>query len=237
MERIFPAPSSLRSARLPPESKRISRPVVFALQEVRGAAVVEAEDFIRKVQALRDYRKTLLDPIADLRVDLSMRKEVDVARRALGTQGTGVFTITSCSDGSRALLPLVLEDAGAVVGHADAGRETAFIVGRTEIERHGSLALQSGMVRADGKSTGVGVCPAVVGRNTKSIQHAGKESKVLDVSRLEAIKLRVDSVDDVVQVVPGVGAVVGISWAECRVVNIIDGRAQLLVEKPPWISP
>ena len=55
---------------------------------------------------------------------------------------------------------------------------------------------------------------------------------MLDVSGLHAVELRIHAVDDVIQMISRIYVVIRIGRAERRVVDVIDGGAQLLVKEP-----
>src|SRR5580698_6123202 len=114
------AKTVLFPARLPAQSERVRRVVILALGDVPGAAVVEAEDHVGKVQSLPKNRQRPLHAEAGLRIDLQVGIEVIVADWSFGPEVSGIFTSGLGGIRGRALLPLVLVNARAVVRCAKA---------------------------------------------------------------------------------------------------------------------
>ena len=75
----------------PPETERVSRPVVFALDGVLLAAVVEAEDFVIKIEELRHGTDATRfgKEIAHLGIDLGVRVNVGVGLRPFNSARGG----------------------------------------------------------------------------------------------------------------------------------------------------
>ena len=109
------------------------RPVSYT--HLVGTSVVKSEDFVVQIQTVDNHGEALPHPNAALRVQLQVRVEVSVAEGTLYSK-------------LRTVLVLVSVDAGAVVREADAQRNPAAVVGRTEIPGVGSLALERGIVGA-----------------------------------------------------------------------------------------
>src|SRR5207253_7517124 len=66
--------------RRPADARGNSRPVVFALDHVLRAAVVEAENLVVDIQAIHDELKAIRQSHAALGIELQMRVEIVVAR-------------------------------------------------------------------------------------------------------------------------------------------------------------
>jgi hypothetical protein len=86
------------------------------------AALVEAEDFVIKVEAGGDEAEAVA-----LRIDLDVGVEVDVAERTVDSS-------------RRAILILVALDAGLVVGNAHPQGVAPVIVSRADVEHVGRIA-------------------------------------------------------------------------------------------------
>src|SRR5215831_1849810 len=118
-----------------PHSSREGWFVVFTLDHILRASVVEAENLIVQVQSVGVNGKVACDLVASLGVDLVMRIEIGVATGALHTAGRqvcrsyGNYAVRSRLQ----ILELVGKDHCVVVSHAHAQRELLGIEGRADV--------------------------------------------------------------------------------------------------------
>src|SRR6266481_7370151 len=105
-------------------------------------------------------------PVAGLQVHLGVRIEIDVAIRSLDS------TIG-------ALLEVIEENVGVIMGKAHARRKVLLVIGVVEVPVVGGLALQSRVVGPTAESRGrersLRAGPAIVGPYTGPVEHAGQE--------------------------------------------------------------
>lgn len=143
--------------------------IVFALNHVLRAALVEAEDFVVHIQPVRYEAQAFGKTHAALGVHLKMGVEIDVA------EGPD-------QPAWRAILELITIDVCLIVRESNAQRDAATVVGRTDVEGVRSCPGQPRMVGAarDVRCTGRRV--AVVGREAKAAPGSWQRGKVLKVS-------------------------------------------------------
>ena len=121
--------------RRPAHARGNGRPIVFALDHVLRAAIVEAEDLVIDIEAIHDKAQAMCQSYAALYVDLEVGIEIVISKRP--------------SDPSvHAVRELIGSDICAVVREAKANRDTAAIVRWTDVPRIRRVAQQPRMIGA-----------------------------------------------------------------------------------------
>ncbi len=132
--------------RRPSETQGEGGPVIFTLNHVLTAAVVEAEDLVVGVEDVGDEREAVMQPEASLQVDLQVWIEVSIAVWTVETAG-------SRGGATGAILILVAINVGGVVRETGAEGKRPHIVCGADVPSVGSGAQQARMIRATGQTT------------------------------------------------------------------------------------
>src|SRR5260370_7821952 len=117
-----------------------------------------------------------------------MRVQVIVAVGAVETAG-------SCSRTTCAILELIGENVGLIVGEPEAHGEAPAVIGGADVPRIGRGPQESRVVGASRYAGCPGVGIPVVGGNSKATQPATQEGKVLQISSFEPGNCRAARVD------------------------------------------
>src|SRR5260370_27651175 len=117
-----------------------------------------------------------------------MRVQVIVAVGAVETAG-------SCSRTTCAILELIGENVGLIVGEPEAHGEAPAVIGGADVPGIGRRAQESRVVGASRYAGCPGVGIPVVGGNAKATQPAPQEGKVLQISSFEPGNCRAARVD------------------------------------------
>src|SRR5436305_1278027 len=130
--------------RRPAHTRCNRRPVVFALDHVLRAAIVEAEDLVIDIEAIHDKAESVGQADTALGIELEVWVEIIIAKGA----GSAV-AITS--------------NVLGIVGQAHANGETTAIVCGTDVPSMGCIAHCPRTIRATGQSTDTRCGIAIVG--------------------------------------------------------------------------
>src|SRR5258708_24590661 len=107
----------------------------------------------------------------------------------------GVETAGSCSRTTCAILELIGENVGLIVGEPEAHGEAPAVIGGADVPRIGRGPQESRVVGASRYAGCPGVGIPVVGGNSKATQPATQEGKVLQISSFEPGNCRAARVD------------------------------------------
>src|SRR5262249_2053356 len=145
------------------QSKFVARLVVLALNRVTRAAGVEAEHRVSQIESGCDKLKSVVNTVAGLGVHLRVLVQVNVAERAMLTEGHRLRR-GSCR---RTCISLqvrigIAPNVWTIIRNAKASREASPIVSGTEVKCVGSLPLQGGQVGPEWNSGGARGRVAVV---------------------------------------------------------------------------
>src|SRR6202007_1171358 len=151
-------------SRRPAEAGGDGGPIVFALEHVFRAAVIEAEDFVVDVQPVHDERQTVSHADAALRVEFKMAVEIVVAERTVDAAGS--WSAWCAVERGRAVMVAVGGYVRLVVREPDADGEPAAVEGRANVPAIRRIAKEPGVVRTTGKAAGAGGRIAIIGGET-----------------------------------------------------------------------
>src|SRR5258708_25067732 len=98
----------------PAEARGHGRLVIFPLDHVLRAALIEAENFVVEIEAIHDELQAMYQAIAALNVHLEVGIEVDVAIWPLDSSRS--YGGRTTSERIRSVLISILEDVRGVVG-------------------------------------------------------------------------------------------------------------------------
>src|SRR5580700_792068 len=150
---------------IPAKAKTYGWFVVFALRYILRTAEVEAKGRVVQIQARNNRFPVFSHSVTALSVNLKVRVQIDVAKRAFDAAGLWVRKRSRRWRWIRhKVLIKILEDVRSVIGHAHAYRKPADIVSGTEVPGVWRLAKEGGVIRAKrvhlgGPRSGVAVIP------------------------------------------------------------------------------
>src|SRR5215468_9695009 len=120
-----------------PQPQNVAWFVVFALNRILRAPVVEAEYFVGEIQSCNDDVQPSIHPKTSLRIDLGVSVEIGVPVRALDAERHVIWGSVWIQ-----VLVVVTEDVGVVVRNSQTRRDSPAIECRTDIPRVRCLPLQ-----------------------------------------------------------------------------------------------
>src|SRR5215471_12073599 len=149
--------------RRPAKTQSECRLVIFTLNHVLTAAVVETEDLVVCVEDIGDEREAVVKTEATLQVNLQVRIEI----------GVTICTVKASCSWRRAVssvLILVTIDVGCVVGETCSEGKRSEIVSWADIPCVWSGTEQAGMVGAAWQNIGLRIGVAIIGGDAEAVQ-------------------------------------------------------------------